>query len=401
MNRNRIILAFALVLIGGAILYFESLKPQRAGNNEGATIPIAFHELASNATSAGRSLEETPNPAEGATGAPHGRVLSIAEKQKEYRPAKEIVHPSGFVNAKQISIGERVGKEVILVDFWTYSCINCQRTTPYLNAWWQKYKDKGLVIVGIHTPEFAFEKKYENVLAAVKKFGIEYPVVLDNDYATWSAYNNRFWPRKYLIDIDGFIVYDHIGEGGYVETEQKIQEALRERMDRLGTPVALNGGAVDPQDAPSVDVSRVGSPEVYFGAGRNSLFKNGVPGRVGSQSLALPSQAAPNALYLAGDWNFETEYAENKSAGAKIIFRYRAKTVHFVASAESGTRIRILKDNKPLGASAGIDVSETDSSAFIKEDRLYTLIEDAAYGEHTIEITIESPGLRAFTFTFG
>src|SRR3989338_266338 len=164
------------------------------------------------------------------------------DKMKRYELAKEITTPDDFINtdSKPITIGEFVGKKVVLIDFWTYSCINCQRTTPYLNAWDEKYKDKGLVIIGIHTPEFEFEKDYNNVKAAVEKFGIQFPVVLDNDYSTWTAYRNQYWPRKYLIDIDGYIVYDHIGEGAYEETEKKIQEALSERMTILGEGGAIN-----------------------------------------------------------------------------------------------------------------------------------------------------------------
>ena len=150
----------------------------------------------------------------------------IGNKEARYDKAKEISSPDGFINTAPITISELIGEKVILIDFWTYSCINCQRTLPYLNAWYEKYKDSGLAIVGIHTPEFGFEKEYDNVLAAAKKFGVTYPVVLDNDYATWRAYSNRYWPRKYLIDIDGYIVYDHSGEGAYDQTERKIQELL-------------------------------------------------------------------------------------------------------------------------------------------------------------------------------
>src|SRR3989338_3982296 len=156
------------------------------------------------------------------------------DKASKYESAKEISTPDGFINTDNITIGELVGKKVVLLDIWTYSCINCQRTLPYLKAWHGKYKDKGLVIIGLHTPEFEFEKIYDNVRAAVQKFGITYPVVLDNDYSTWRAYRNQYWPRKYLIDIDGYIAYDHIGEGGYEETERQIQKALEERMTRLG-----------------------------------------------------------------------------------------------------------------------------------------------------------------------
>ncbi len=151
--------------------------------------------------------------------------------------APEIVNPSGFINTdgKPITFGEFKGKKVVLVSFWTYSCINCQRTLPYLNSWYEKYKDQGLEIVSIHTPEFAYEQVLKNVEKEVlNTYDIKYPVVLDNDYSTWKAFGNRYWPRKYLVDIDGYIVYDHIGEGAYDETEEEIQEALKKRAERLG-----------------------------------------------------------------------------------------------------------------------------------------------------------------------
>lgn len=205
-----VVLVLLIAAVIGGVLYLDSQKPPRTAVS-------------------GEAVEVRT-------------VLDIGEKEKLYPVAKEISTPDGFINtgqnldgsAKPISIGEFVGKKVVLVDFWTYSCINCQRTTPYLNAWYQKYKDEGLVIIGLHTPEFEFEKIYENVLEATKSMEIKYPVVLDNDYSTWHAYRNRFWPRKYLIDINGYIVYDHIGEGKYEETEKRIQEALAERKVVLG-----------------------------------------------------------------------------------------------------------------------------------------------------------------------
>jgi cytochrome c biogenesis protein CcdA/thiol-disulfide isomerase/thioredoxin len=160
----------------------------------------------------------------------------FASKDSLYARSPEITNPSGFVNTadKSITLKEFVGKKVVLVSFWTYSCINCQRTLPYLNTWYEKYKDQGLEIVSIHTPEFAYEKLQKNVEDEVfNTYSIQYPVVLDNDYSTWKAFGNRYWPRKYLIDVDGYIVYDHIGEGAYDETEKKIQEALKERAERL------------------------------------------------------------------------------------------------------------------------------------------------------------------------
>ena len=160
--------------------------------------------------------------------------LTQTQKSSKYKIAPDLSSVDGYINTDNlpITISQYKGKKVVLLSIWTYSCINCQRTLPYLNSWYTKYEDKGLVIIGLHTPEFAFEKVQKNVEDAVKKYDINYPVVLDNDFSTWNAYENRYWPRKYLIDIDGFIVYDHAGEGDYDVTEKAIQQALLERNAR-------------------------------------------------------------------------------------------------------------------------------------------------------------------------
>ena len=164
---------------------------------------------------------------------PEATADRIARKEAEFSRAEEIVAPSGFINADDVSINEARGEKVVLLDFWTYTCFNCQNTQPYINRWHQKYADDGLRIVGVHTPEFGFEREYANVEQAVREAGIRYPVVLDNSYATWDAYDQRYWPAWYLIDADGFIRYKHFGEGAYGETEAKIQELLAER-NRIG-----------------------------------------------------------------------------------------------------------------------------------------------------------------------
>lgn len=371
LNTKRIALVAALLLIGISIWYLESQRPPRTSGEE----------------------VEVPLPP---------TSDRVEEKLRLYPRAKEIVRPAGFINTGEISISQFIGEKVILIDFWTYSCINCLRTTPYLNSWWEKYRDQGLLIIGLHTPEFEFEKDYENVLAAVRNLGIEYPVVLDNDYATWDAYNNLYWPRKYLIDIDGFIIYDHIGEGAYEETERKIQEALEERRQVLGLEGEIAEEIVSPEDAPQVDFSRIKSPEIYFGAGRNIFLGNGVSRVQGVQTLPETAQIELNVLYLVGQWEFQREFAENRTSGAKVIFRYQARDVFIVAESEEGVRLTILRDGQPLGAEAGEDAAKDGSSTvFIKESRLYKLIQDSDYGEHTLEIVVEDPGLRAFTFTFG
>jgi thiol-disulfide isomerase/thioredoxin len=159
-----------------------------------------------------------------------GSVARIERKEAQYRRAEEITAPTGFINTDGVSINEARGEKVVLLDFWTYACFNCQNTQPHLNAWHEEYSDEGLFIIGVHTPEFGFERDQENVERAVQEAGIEYPVVLDNDYATWDAYDQRYWPAMYLIDVDGFVRYRHFGEGAYEQTEDRIQELLAERV---------------------------------------------------------------------------------------------------------------------------------------------------------------------------
>lgn len=325
-------------------------------------------------------------------------VMTQAEKEKKYKPAKELVNPSGFINTEHVAIKDLVGKKVVLLDFWTYSCINCQRTLPYLNSWYETYRNQGLEIVGVHTPEFAFEQERKNVQAAVKKYGIMYPVVLDNDYATWRAYGNRYWPRKYLIDIDGYVVYDHIGEGAYEETERKIQELLRERNARLGAESDISSDIARPET--SVGAEGAHSPEIYFGALRNEQLGNGRKRVSGRQEFTLPSTVKPDTLYLGGSWNIADEFAENADSGATVTYRYTGKDVYLVASSSGRARLTIRRDGQPLGAAAGADV-DANGRVAVEEDRLYTLVHDAADGEHTLEITVEDPGVRAYTLTFG
>ncbi|MDD5069061.1 MAG: redoxin family protein, partial [Candidatus Pacebacteria bacterium] len=313
----------------------------------------------------------------------------IAEKQKMFLLAPELVSPDGYINTggKPINLASLRGK-VVLLDIWTYSCINCQRTLPYLKSWYAKYKDQGLEIIGIHTPEFAFEKVLKNVEDAVARFGIKYPVILDSEYKTWNAYGNQYWPRKYLIDIDGFVVYDHIGEGNYEETEKAIQKALLERSHRLGTEVKMGDVTESPVGEIDSTLSKIASPETYFGSARNEDLANGNSGVSGMQTFTLPQSIARNKLYLGGKWNIQEEFAENSGSG-EIAFKYNSKNVYMVASSDAGADIEIWQDGKLL------------NTVRIKENRLYSLIEGKDYSEHTLDIKIKSPGMKAFTFTFG
>jgi cytochrome c biogenesis protein CcdA/thiol-disulfide isomerase/thioredoxin len=325
----------------------------------------------------------------------------IITKASQYSLSPEITNPSGFVNTngQPISISQFKGKKVVLVDFWTYSCINCQRTLPYMKAWYDKYHDQGLEIVSIHTPEFGFEKVQKNVERAVKEDGVQYPVVLDNDYGTWNAFSNQYWPRKYLVDIDGYVVYDHAGEGDYDVTEKAIQKALKERVDVLGATSTITGMS-KPVDTIAVNPSKVISQETYFGGARNEYLGNGEVGRKGEQTFIIPEDMKSNMLYLGGSWNFTDEYAETGLGKSEIKYAYNAKDVYFVASSKNGVYLTVTLDGKPLGAFAGDDVDK-NGRVLVKEDRLYKIIHGTDYGQHLLKIEVEGQGLDAYTFTFG
>ena len=332
------------------------------------------------------------------------RTLAATDRAAGDQPAIEIADPTGFINvSSSFRLADEVGRQVVLLDFWTYSCINCVRTIPFLNAWYEKYAPYGLVVVGIHTPEFDFEKNIANVRTAVAEYGIHYPVILDSNYGTWNAYNNLYWPHEYLIDMAGYIVHNQIGEGNYAETESVIQQLLRERAQILG---------LDPNAVPTSTVavaaqnlSGVQSPETYFGAARNSSLANGNYFTNGTQTLTAPVDASTvtmNYLYLGGTWDFHDQYATNISAGATVTFRYSAGKVYMVAAgAPGGTVVRVLQDGAPISAAnAGSDVH--GGMVTVTGNGLYNLVNNANdAGEHTLELIVASPGLQAYTFTFG
>lgn len=376
-TKRAMMLAVAVVLIIGSIGYLEATKPARI-------------------TSDGADVSATTTTA------------NAAEKAAKYSRAKELAGITGYLNTEHFKLADLIGKKVILLDFWTYSCINCQRTIPHLKEWYAKYKDKGFIIVAVHTPEFDFEKDIANVKKAVVDAGIEYPVVLDSDYGTWSAYNNRFWPREFLIDIDGFVVHDHIGEGGYDETEATIQKLLKERAIALSDPVTIT----DAVTSPSRDDIQASSPETYFGSARNETLGNGVPGLAGTQTLLEPVTVKPNTLYLIGTWDFNPEYAATSATvgtaavGAdRINYRYQAKRVYLVAgSQKKAADIEVMRDGKPIEERVkGKDIFYKNGRSYVKVSgtTLYTVIEDQAEGDHFLEFIVSDPGVQIFTFTFG
>src|ERR671913_1652434 len=251
-NLSALVMAIGVVsLIVGFAIYFNSPELNKVVSGQGVTTNFV------------PAIQEIGND---------DKMTTIKEAQfsidkSQFKKAPEFDKVTGYVNTKPINLSDLKGK-VVLVDFWTYSCINCIRTLPYLVDWNEKYADKGLIIVGVHSPEFEFEKNIDNVKAAVQKYGIKYPVIQDNDKGTWDAYQNRYWPRKYLVDNEGYIRYDHIGEGGYAETEKVIRSLLAERAAQTGISAInldTNTNTTTPKNVQSVDFTKVKTPELFFG----------------------------------------------------------------------------------------------------------------------------------------
>jgi thiol-disulfide isomerase/thioredoxin len=385
MKTKNIILIIVLVLIVSTIWFLESKKPQKISSLNSEKIAVTEDSpIMEDATSTSMSATSTMQTNKSKT----NRSAILASKAKQYSSAVEIIPGGKFINSDPFTLKSLVGKKVILVDFWTYSCINCQRTIPYLNAWYEKYKDQGLVIVGVHTPEFGFEKDYTNVVQGVKDLGIKYPVVQDNNRDTWNAYQNRYWPHEYLIDIDGFVVHDKIGEGGYDESEREIQKALQERKNVLGISNSISKSTIEPESVISLNPSMIKSYETYFGSDRNVYLANGPQNLVGSRSLTIPSTIESNKLYLGGTWDFQGEYGSTQSP-AQIVYKYNSKNVYLVGSSKAGATLKISLD--------GV-VTKTIS---VKQNTLYTIVEGKDYGEHTLKIDIVGGDLDAYTFTFG
>ena len=333
----------------------------------------------------------------------NGTITRVQIDKSQFKLAPELTNVNGYINSEPITLADLRGK-VVLVDFWTYSCINCIRTIPYLNAWYEKYADNGLVIVGVHTPEFEFEKDYNNVKAAVEKFDIKYPVAQDNEKGTWEAYENRYWPRKYLIDNEGYVRYDHIGEGAYAETEKVIQSLLAERTQYIGANVTIDQSISNPESSQSVNFDRINTPELYFGyeysrapLGNSEGYK---PDQVVNYTVPDDTKIVPNRIYLAGEWKNNADHMELQSEVGRIVLSYSAKAVNIVAGGKG--ELHILEDNSPLDdSSSGTDISE-DGTVKIDGQRLYNIVEhEEGYGNHQIAIEVAGRGFQIYTFTFG
>jgi len=314
----------------------------------------------------------------------------------------ELSGATGWLNSRPLTRASLKGKVVVL-DFWTYSCINCLRALPYVNAWYQHYKDSGLVIIGVHSPEFEFEKDAANVRQAVEKFGIQYPVALDSNMAIWKAFNNRFWPAHYFVDAQGRIRGHHFGEGKYARSERTIRQLLVEAGAK-NLPDPLDDAAGQGVSA-AADSANVSSPETYLGFARAQNFASpGSFARDTPKSYALPTNLSLNQWALAGRWKVSAERALLESPPGRVVFRFRARDLHLVLGPGPDgkpVRFRVLLDGKPPAADHGMDVDDAGNGT-VREQRLYQLIrQKGAVGEH--EFTIEFPDghVEAYSFTFG
>lgn len=333
--------------------------------------------------------------------------ISIGEDAPEF--------PQGltWLNSPPLTLQSLRGK-VILIDFWTYSCINCQRTLPTVRKWWDTYKqsfplsgdkrkNSGLVIIGVHTPEFEFEKDPKNLQAALKKYGATWPVVMDNDFNIWNTYDNHFWPTEYLVDETGKIVYQHIGEGNYLETETNIRETLK----KAGFKVPEM-----PATRPTQESLKQGqTPELYLGYSRGFIGNPAGYQKDKPYHYQAPENFEEDTIYLQGLWEVKPEYIEHpkqtKELEDLIVLSYKAKKVYLVmeSASKQPLKVYITLDEAPLSENdAGIDIQfDEENQAFVEVQfsTLYNLINTPTFGDHTLKISTLEKGLRCFAFTFG
>ncbi len=289
-----------------------------------------------------------------------------------------------WLNSEPLT-AEGLRGRVVLVDFWTYSCVNWLRTLPYVSAWHERYRDRGLVVVGAHAPEFGFEHDLDNVRRAAAELEVGYPVVIDNAFAIWRAFDNHYWPAAYLVDRDGRVGFRHFGEGAYEETERAIQQLLGVDEDT----VRVDAGGI----AEAADWDTLGSPETYVGGARGERRSDRR-----ADTLAL------NEWALAGEWSVGDEDAVLEAAGGSIAYRFQARDLNLVLTppaSRAPARFTVHLDGQPPGDARGLDVDESGAGT-VSEPRMYQLVrQPGTAAERTFEITFLDAGVRAYVFTFG
>jgi cytochrome c biogenesis protein CcdA/thiol-disulfide isomerase/thioredoxin len=337
-----------------------------------------------------------------APGAAHTPAAAAAEALPSEGPLPSLTGAVQWLNSPPLTPEGLRGK-VVLIDFWTYSCINCLRSLPYVEAWSKKYRDQGLVVIGVHAPEFAFERNIDNVKHAIHDLGIDYPVAIDNNYAIWRSLHNEYWPAHYFIDAKGQIRYHHFGEGDYAHSEQVIQQLLAEAGDKTVTSSLIDAHAQGVQMA--ADDADVRSPETYVGSDRAENFASPggqIPDK--SSDYTPPAHPTLNQWGLAGDWQISGEHATSTAAHSSIVYRFHARDLHLVLGpGKDGkpVRFRVSIDGAAPGAAHGTDIGE-DGTGVVNGQRLYQLVRQTGpVADHTFTIEFLDPGVQAFAFTFG
>jgi len=355
--------AFVLVaVIAMALGVDQDLQTRIPGYSQ------AVQERIERSSAAQRELRElTGSRAPQAPGGGEGELT-------DYGAAPEFQGLGAWINSKPLTLAGLRGR-VVLIDFWTYSCINCLRTLPYIRAWDDRYRAAGLTIVGVHTPEFAFERVESNVRENAKELKLDYPIALDNNYGTWQAWSNQYWPAKYLIDRDGHVRYYHFGEGEYTQTEDAIRTLLAER----GTAVPAASGLED------TSLSGRVTPETYLGHERLARYYGSPVLKDAERAYTFPTKLEDNELAFAGRWRIEHERAV-AGRGARLRLDYRARNVFLVLTGNGSVRVRV--DGKP------------ERTIRVSGDRLYTLVERREIEDHLLELGF-SPGVAGYAFTFG
>jgi cytochrome c biogenesis protein CcdA/thiol-disulfide isomerase/thioredoxin len=378
-----------------------------AGSGDNGSAAIASANANANA-----APDSSADAAQAAAVTPGGAMIRTAAEtapQPLQLPVEGVLPPLDgavqWLNSPPLTAQALRGK-VVLIDFWTYSCINCLRTLPYVKAWAQKYKDQGLVVIGVHAPEFAFERNIDNVKKATHDLGVDYPVAIDNNYAIWRALNNQYWPAHYFVDAKGQIRYHHFGEGDYAESEKVIQQLLTEAGHADASKVAIGLGKTGAQGVQAAaDEADIQSQETYIGYERAENFTS--PGgevQDKAHTYAAPSQPAVNDWGLAGAWNVGAEHATLVNASGGIVYRFHARDLHLVLGPGADgkpVRFRVSVDGAAPGAAHGADVA-ADGSGTVTGQRLYQMVRQTGdVKDHTFSIEFLDPGVQAFAFTFG
>lgn len=407
MNQKHYLIA-GLAAIVAVILFWAPWNPAVAPTQEdiaSTTDAASTQNGTINAT--GTESQEAPVAKPG--GSPAVTRSSPASTGSKY---KELVNPAGYINTDAIAprpnsnviyLSDFVGKKIILLDFYSFASAESARGLPYMKQYWARYKDKGLMIIGVHGPEFAFEADQTNVRAAALKADLGYPIIIDSFKNTWNAYGTKSGPRRILIDLDGRIAYDKSGEPSYPDLEKKIQDLIFAASARLGNPTNVYQNAIVPPGAWTK--GKTTTPDLSLGAAKNAnALGNLLVSKEGPQDAAQVAERSANLAYVTGSWNVAKEYIENRTGAATLSVRYGASRVLAVLGHQKMVRVKVTLDGQPLGERAGKDITveRGESILYVSEERLYDIVSDSAgYGEHTIEFTIDGTALQIYKLIFG